>query len=74
MTLSNVALAHLYSLRAHLDAVIMAAESEAGALAIPQNPGGCQKCGTPADQLQDTSTFGIPRRRCPNCQEEWELK
>lgn len=68
-------LAHLYALRAHLDAVILAIEAETAAPPSPQaEPGSCPQCGTSPDQLLDTSTLdGTKRRRCPNCQDEWEV-
>lgn len=71
MTPCSATLAHLYALRAHLDAVIMAAEVAEGV--TQTQPVGCPKCGTPEDQLQNTSTFNVKRRRCPNCGNEWEL-
>jgi hypothetical protein len=66
-------LAHLYALRSHLDAVILAVEAETGTQP-PAEPGSCPKCGTSPDQLQDTSTLdGTKRKRCPNCAEEWVI-
>lgn len=72
MTVSNVMLAQLYALRAHLDATILAAEAEAG---IPQvKPTGCPNCGAAEDQLKDTSTFGVTRRMCQACGHEWVVE
>lgn len=70
----TVLLAHLYALRAHVEAVILLAETEAGsASAPPREPGGCQDCGASPEQVQDTSTLdGTKRSRCSSCGAEWE--
>jgi hypothetical protein len=69
----NVTLAHLYALRAHLDAVILAAETEAGPGQTPLEPGSCPQCGASADKIEDRSTLdGTRRDRCTNCGYEWE--
>lgn len=71
----NVALAHLYALRAHLEAVILSAETDAGITPGQQvEPGSCPNCGAPADQVEDRSTLdGTKRRRCTVCGHEWDL-
>ena len=69
----NVTLAHLYALRAHLNAVILAAETEAGMLQTPAESGSCPQCGASADKIEDRSTLdGTRRDRCTNCGFEWE--
>lgn len=72
--MTPVALAQLYALRAHLDAVILAAEAEAGVLGqAPKEPGGCPECNASAEQIQDTSTLdGTKRSHCRACGHEWE--
>jgi len=63
-------LAHLYALRGHLDAVILAAELEAGVLAaaVRPDPRVCPGCGAPAEAQGDTSTLdGTRRLRCSAC-------
>jgi hypothetical protein len=71
-------LAHLYAIRMHLDALIIAAELEAGI--AEKDPGAfrdprtCPKCGAPADLQTDQSTLdGTKRLRCSACGEEREL-
>lgn len=70
--MTPVALVQLYALRAHLDAMIVAAEAEAGTSA-PREAGSCPQCGASADTLLDTSTLdGTKRSRCAHCGHEWE--
>lgn len=73
--MTPVLLAHLYALRAHVEAVILLAETEAGvAPTAGAEPGSCPQCGASPEQVQDTSTLdGTKRRRCSNCGTEWEL-
>lgn len=70
--MTDVTLAHLYALRAHLDAVILAAEAGLN-LAPVVEPGGCPTCGAPADQVSDASTLdGTRKSRCGQCAAVWE--
>ncbi len=73
--MTNVGLANLYALRAHLDSVILAAEVEAGiSHEDAKDPGVCQTCGASSDLVEDSSTLdGTKRRRCTQCGTEWEL-
>ena len=76
MTPPNVELAHLYALRAHIEALILAAEARMADVDAPRrvDPGACPTCQTPAEMLRDTSTLdGVQRRMCPTCRSEWEL-
>lgn len=69
---SNVMLAQLYALRAHVDAMILSVESDDGTLPIAE-PGSCPHCGASPEQIQDTSTLdGTRRSRCQQCGQEWE--
>lgn len=68
MTQPSVRLAQLVALRAQVDALIMAEEHELGMV----QPQGCPNCGS-HEESQDTSTFGVPRKRCQACGHEWEL-
>lgn len=71
--MTPVILAHLYALRSHLDAVILATEVDAGVSGATKDPGSCQQCGAPAEQIADTSTLdGTKRSRCAACGHEWE--
>lgn len=72
--MTTVALAQLYALRTHLDAVILAAEAEAGVTGgAPKAPRSCPQCGADPEQIQDTSTLdGTKRSRCSACGHEWE--
>lgn len=68
----DVTLAHLYALRGHLDAVILAAQTDAGLTSAQAEPGSCPKCGASPDHVDDTSTLdGTKRSRCRECEEEW---
>jgi len=71
---SNVMLAQPYALRAHLDAMILAAEADAGIPSGPQvEAGSCQQCGASPEHVADTSTLdGVQRSRCSTCGAEWE--
>jgi len=73
MTPPNVGLAHLYALRAHLDAIIVAAETETGfSPGQTVEPGSCPQCGASPERIQDTSTLdGTKRSRCKQCEFEW---
>jgi formate dehydrogenase maturation protein FdhE len=75
MTPPNVELAHLYALRVHLDAVILAAETSAG-LNVPADPNTCPSCKASGEgMIVDASTLdGTKRRRCTNCNTEWEVE
>lgn len=65
-------LSHLYALRAHLDAVILALESETGQ--APAAVAACAVCGSTEDQWAITDTLdGTRRRRCQRCGNEWEV-
>lgn len=71
MTPSSVMLAHLYALRAHVEALVLLAEEQTGVVSV--EPGSCPKCGASPDQVVDTSTLdGTKRSRCSQCEEEWE--
>ena len=72
--MTPVLLAHLYAMRAHLDALILLAETDLGvAPTATAEPGGCPVCGASPEQVQDTSTLdGTKRSRCAACGEEWE--
>lgn len=68
----NVELAHLYALRVHLDAVILAAENGAGVTQSAE-PGSCPVCKAAAESVEDASTLdGTRRDRCTKCGAEWE--
>lgn len=71
---SRAMLAHLYALRAQLDAVILSAETELGAsVETLQESGGCPNCHAGADAIEDRSTLdGTKRDRCTRCGYEWE--
>ena len=74
MTVVSVSLTNLYALRMHLDAVIFAAETEAGVVNGQQpEPGSCPQCGASEEKVTDTSTLdGVKRSRCSVCAAEWE--
>ena len=74
MTEPKVTLAHLYALRWHLDAVILAAEAGTeGPSQVQLEPGSCPQCGASPDKIEDRSTLdGTKRNRCPDCGYEWE--
>lgn len=75
MTEPKVTLAHLYALRWHLDAVILAAETGIGGPSLDQQvePGSCPQCGASPDKIEDRSTLdGTKRDRCTSCGSEWE--
>lgn len=70
--MTNTTLAHLYALRAHIEAVILVVEAEVGASPQPE-PGGCPSCGASSEYIQDRSTLdGTKRDRCTRCGHEWE--
>jgi formate dehydrogenase maturation protein FdhE len=73
MTPSSVMLAQLYALRAHVEAVVLAAEAEAGmSQTPPREAGSCPRCGASPEQVSDTSTLdGTKRSRCQQCEHEW---
>ena len=72
--MTPVLLAHLYAMRAHLEALILLAETELGmAPTAGREPGSCPECGAAPDQVDDTSTLdGTKRSRCRSCGHEWE--
>lgn len=71
--MTSVALAQLYALRAHLDAVILVAEAEAGVAAAASTPGSCPQCGASPETVEDASTLdGTKRSHCRACGHEWE--
>lgn len=71
--MTSVMLAHMYALRAHIDAVIAQMEAEAG-ISSDGNAGGCPQCGAPADQVSDATTLdGVKKSRCAQCGSVWEL-
>jgi formate dehydrogenase maturation protein FdhE len=70
--MTNVALAHLYALRAHIDAVILLMEGDAG-ISTESDPGMCPQCGASPDQVTDASTLdGTRKSRCAQCGAVWE--
>ena len=71
----NPTLAHLYALRMHLEAVILAVELETGAAApAAADPRACPGCGAPPELQADTSTLdGTRRLRCSACGREREV-
>lgn len=71
----SVGIAHLYALRAHLDAVILAAaEAEAGLPVGTQvEAGSCPECKAPPEKIDDMRTMdGTQRYHCGVCQYIWE--
>jgi hypothetical protein len=70
---AHAILAHLYALRAQIDAVIVAAESDVGQLPQVREPGSCPQCGATPDKVEDRSTLdGTKRNGCTQCGYEWE--
>lgn len=68
----SVLCAQLYAIRAHVDALILAMESEAGVPAAGREPGSCPECGADPDKVKDESTLdGTKRSRCTECRHEW---
>ena len=73
MTVVSVSLTNLYALRMHLDAVIFAAETEAGVVDGKQpEPGSCPQCGATEGQQADAGTLTNPlAKKCLICQTEY---
>lgn len=68
----NVRLAHFYALRAHIEALILAEETEQG-IPAEQQPGRCPVCGAGPDMVENASMLAGPRRcRCTKCGAEWD--
>lgn len=65
-------LAHLYALRAHLDAVIAEYEAELGLPAEQKDPAEwCPSCGAGPEYQKNVSTLdGVRRVFCTRCQTE----
>lgn len=66
-------LAHLYAMRAHIDALIVVAQTELGMVPPQEESGTCPECKASPDFIKDVSTMdGIRRSHCNNCGNEWE--
>ena len=64
-------LAGLYTLRNHVDMLILMEEADAP---VVTEPGSCPQCGATEDKVQDISTLdGTKRRYCNVCRGEWTL-
>lgn len=66
--MTNVLLAHFYALRAHIDAVIVQAETELGIPQGGEEQGACPKCKAPAEQVKATFSGEF---HCEACGHEW---
>lgn len=68
-------LAHLYALRAQLDATILTVEAQAGiGRPAPKDPDACPNCGAAGEsQVNQDTLDGTKRRFCTNCKTLREL-
>lgn len=64
----EVILAHLYVIRAQVDALIMSLQPQVVQKAICPVTGGPH----PEDKVVDASQFGQRRKKCLACDEEWD--
>lgn len=76
--MTEVYLAHLYAMRAHVDALILTAQTELG-MAQPKDPERCPKCGVSNESSEDVFSDSVTmdgtwHRGCLKCQHQWVVR